>query len=158
MDEPYGVPHTDDRPDGLQQSVFHLMRRALQAHSARWQQDVAELTKPQYAMLTALRERPRIDQVTLCALAATDKGTATEMLRRMQTRGLVDRVRSDTDQRRRLVSLTAAGRELIDGVAARVRPLNDEFLAPLGHAEQEQLRALLARLVAGPEPGTPRPR
>ena len=76
-----------DRNPGADEAVVHLLRRVLQSHTAAWQQRVPQLTKPQYAMLDALRRRPGIDQVTLGSLAATDKGTTTELLRRMERHG-----------------------------------------------------------------------
>lgn len=135
-----------DRNPGADEAVVHLLRRVLQSHTATWQQRVPQLTKPQYAMLDALRRRPGIDQVTLGSLAATDKGTTTELLRRMERHGWLTRSRSETDQRRRLVHLTDEGERLATGAATEARALAAEFLAPLDDAERARLRDLLARL------------
>jgi hypothetical protein len=40
----------------LDESVFHVMRQALQEHAARWQSAAPGLTKPQFAVLVALAE------------------------------------------------------------------------------------------------------
>ena len=119
-----------DRNPGADEAVVHLLRRVLQSHTAAWQQRVPQLTKPQYAMLDALRRRPGIDQVTLGSLAATDKGTTTELLRRMERHGW----------------LTDEGERLATGAATEARALAAEFLAPLDDAERARLRDLLARL------------
>lgn len=142
-----------ERNPGADEAVVHLLRRVLQSHTAAWQQRVPQLTKPQYAMLDALRRRPGIDQVTLGSLAATDKGTTTELLRRMERNGWLTRTRSETDQRRRLVHLTDEGERLATGAATEARALAAEFLAPLDGADRTRLRDLLARLAAAEPDG-----
>lgn len=145
-------------------ALFHLLRRVMQAHTAAWQHQVPDLTKPQYATLDAVRRHPGIDQVTLGTLAATDKGTTTELLRRLEHLGWTTRTRSETDQRRRHVRLTAEGERVADHAAERARTLNAAFLAPLGDDDRDRLRDLLSRLadtpetpdaVAGPDPSRP---
>lgn len=142
-----------ERNPGADEAVVHLLRRVLQSHTAAWQQRVPQLTKPQYAMLDALRRRPGIDQVTLGSLAATDKGTTTELLRRMERNGWLTRTRSETDQRRRLVHLTDEGERLATGAATEARALAAEFLAPLDRVDRTRLHDLLARLAAAEPDG-----
>ncbi|MDF3831895.1 MarR family transcriptional regulator [Cupriavidus basilensis] len=70
------------------------------------------LTYPQYLVMLALWE---LDGVTVSALGerlALDSGTLTPLLKRLESAGLVIRLRDSADERRVLVSLTDAGRRL----------------------------------------------
>lgn len=52
---------------------------------------VADLTKPQYAVMRSVAEHPGIEQVALIEAAVSTKATLAEMLSRMEARGLVRR-------------------------------------------------------------------
>jgi MarR family transcriptional regulator, organic hydroperoxide resistance regulator len=70
------------------------------------------LTYPQYLVMLLLWEQ---DEVTVSALGERlylDSGTLTPLLKRMQTSGLLTRTRSVQDERRVMISLTEAGRQL----------------------------------------------
>lgn len=70
------------------------------------------LTYPQYLVMLLLWEQ---DEVTVSALGERlylDSGTLTPLLKRMQVSGWLVRNRSLQDERRVLVSLTEAGRQL----------------------------------------------
>ncbi|WP_210543999.1 MarR family winged helix-turn-helix transcriptional regulator [Rhodoferax sp. PAMC 29310] len=70
------------------------------------------LTYPQYLVMLLLWEQ---DDVTVSALGERlylDSGTLTPLLKRMQTSGLLTRTRSTQDERRVMISLTEAGRQL----------------------------------------------
>jgi DNA-binding MarR family transcriptional regulator len=76
--------------------------------------------------------------------------SATEVVDSLQAKGLVERAPSPTDRRSILVVPTAAGREAADAILAGRSALGARMLAPLDADEQEQLRALLMR-VLGPD-------
>jgi DNA-binding MarR family transcriptional regulator len=70
------------------------------------------LTYPQYLVMLLLWEQ---DEVTVSALGERlylDSGTLTPLLKRMQASGLLTRTRSVQDERRVLIALTEAGRQL----------------------------------------------
>lgn len=101
------------------------------------------LTYPQYLVMLVLWEE---DLQTVGALGARlylDSGTLTPLLKRMEKAGLVRRERDQNDERRVLVSLTPAGRDL------RARALQvPEVLAngyPAG--ELENLRLTVSEMV-----------
>jgi DNA-binding MarR family transcriptional regulator len=72
--------------------------------------------------------------------------SVTGVVDRLQRLGLVERRQSETDQRARLVSLTTAGRRLVDQVTAGHADRIHEVLGVLSAPEQKQLHALLERL------------
>ncbi|EAZ8440728.1 transcriptional regulator, partial [Salmonella enterica] len=49
----------------LRNTAFHLLRQLFQQHTARWQHELPELTKPQYAVMRVIAEHPGIEQVDL---------------------------------------------------------------------------------------------
>ncbi|STS92824.1 marR family transcriptional regulator [Klebsiella variicola] len=60
----------------LRNEAFHLLRQLFQQHTARWQQALPDLTKPQYAVMRSVAEQPGIEQVVLIEAAVSTKGHA----------------------------------------------------------------------------------
>ena len=70
------------------------------------------LTYPQYLVMLLLWEQDEVSVSALGERLYLDSGTLTPLLKRMQASGLLERTRSLQDERRVLVSLTEAGRQL----------------------------------------------
>ncbi len=70
------------------------------------------LTYPQYLVLLVLWESDAIGVGELGERLYLDSGTLTPLLKRMETAGLLARERAASDERRVIVTLTAAGRAL----------------------------------------------
>jgi MarR family transcriptional regulator, organic hydroperoxide resistance regulator len=113
----------------------------------------AGLTYPQYVTMLVLWEdmdEPR-SIGELGERLHLDSGTLTPLLKRLASMGYVSRARDAEDERRVLVTLTAAGRALRDRLAA----VPESFLACLGmdvagaSELRDQLTALAASLEAG---------
>ena len=83
-----------------------------------------------------------LSQRELTELMDVRPGSLSELLGKMEARGLISRIRSGEDHRRVTVSLTEAGAE-----KAAERGPRDLFAA-LTDGEKEQLKALLAKLTA----------
>lgn len=74
--------------------------------------DALELTYPQYLALLVLWER---DDITVKALGEKlflDSGTITPLIKRLETRGLVQRRRDKSDERQVRITLTEDGRAM----------------------------------------------
>src|SRR2546429_6792184 len=85
----------------------HLIRRAQQVHYWLWNAEVsAEVTSPQFAVLYALRAEKNIDQKILSERASLDRSTTAEVVARIKTLGLIQRLPDPRDARRNLVRLT----------------------------------------------------
>jgi DNA-binding MarR family transcriptional regulator len=96
-------------------------------------------------ILFQLRERP----MTLSAIAESngiDASYATIVVDKLESLGLVARTPHPDDRRRKLVTLTMAGRAAAEAADAVLREPPAALLA-LSAAELEQLGALVARLV-----------
>jgi DNA-binding MarR family transcriptional regulator len=124
---------------GLRAAYLTMHRRA-NAEFAR-----LGLTADQFVILTALAEADAVTQKELARRTASDANTMSEMLGRLERRGLVARKRDASDGRARRVSLTASGRELRqgawDGIAAFCETLaglvpSAELAALVGHLDR----------------------
>ncbi len=131
----------------LRQEAFHIMRKVFQQHTARWQQCIPELTKPQYAVLRSIAENPGIEQVQLTGVAISSKATLAEMLSRLESRGLLVRQADPADKRRRFISLTAEGKAVLANTQPVGEQVDTEFLARLSPDDQQHLVRLLKQML-----------
>jgi DNA-binding MarR family transcriptional regulator len=119
---------------------FHVSRRPV---------DGSDLTPRMLGVLHHLSAGGPLTVGELATHLGLSKATATELVTRVQERGLVDRMRDERDQRRVYLWLTDRGRQRAD---AHARVLaDDELLAAVGRMTPADraslingLRALLA--------------
>ena len=74
--------------------------------------DELGLTYPQYLVMLVLWERDGLMVSELGERLFLDSGTLTPLLKRLESAGLIARVRAVEDERRVHITLTAAGRKL----------------------------------------------
>jgi DNA-binding MarR family transcriptional regulator len=70
------------------------------------------LTYPQYLVMLVLWESAALSVGDIGSRLLLDSGTLTPLLKRLEISGLVQRLRSASDERRVIISLTAAGTRL----------------------------------------------
>jgi MarR family transcriptional regulator, lower aerobic nicotinate degradation pathway regulator len=100
----------------------------------------------QARLLGVLRDRrPTMNE--LAKLLGLDKSSASGLVDRAERRGLVARVPSTADRRSVLVELTAAGRTLVSGVAARFEADISTILNRLPASDRDALSTLVSRLL-----------
>ncbi len=87
-------------------------------------------------------------------LMLTSSGT-TKRLDKLEDAGLIARAPDPGDRRAILITLTDAGRELIDGVTAAHLANEASLLSSLSDAERGGLADLLRKLLLGLDPGAP---
>ncbi|WP_052440857.1 MarR family winged helix-turn-helix transcriptional regulator [Streptacidiphilus anmyonensis] len=134
-------------PIRLSQSPGQLIRIAQQVHTRLWAEHVgAELTAPQYAALIALALEPGADQRTVGERASLDKATMAEMVGRLVRRGLVLRRRDPADGRRKLLTLSPHGEQVMQEASTGVAVVQRELLVPLSEPERSELMMALARM------------
>ena len=141
---PAGRPHADPGlglVDGLAQLSF-LVQNALAGIAAQH-----DLSIIQTRLLGVLRDRePTMN--ALGGLLGLDKSSISGLVNRAQRRGLVTRTVSATDRRVFQVSITDAGRQLAEAVAASFTGRIETFTAGLPDADRQLLARLAARIVA----------
>ena len=131
----------------IKNEAFHLLRHLFQQHTSRWQQELPELTKPQYAVMRSIAESPGIEQVALTSVAVSTKATLAEMLSRMELKGLVRREHDPDDKRRRFVFLTEEGEALLAASQPVGNRVDNEFLQRLTPEEQDQFTHLVRKMM-----------
>ncbi|GAB6261016.1 MarR family transcriptional regulator [Photobacterium sp. CCB-ST2H9] len=74
--------------------------------------DALNLTYPQYLVMLVMWERKCLSVKALGEKLHLDSGTLTPLLKRLESKGLVIRRRSETDERVREISLTDEGKAM----------------------------------------------
>ncbi|MFG2363965.1 MarR family winged helix-turn-helix transcriptional regulator [Streptomyces mirabilis] len=106
-----------------------------------------DLSIIQARLLGVLRDRePTMNQ--LGRLLGLDKSSISGLVDRAQRRGLVTRTVSANDRRAFQVSITDAGRQLIEELAAQFAEQIELSVAPLSDADRQRLSQLAAQVVA----------
>ncbi len=107
------------------------------------------LTYPQYLVMLVLWQQDRVTVSSIGERLFLDSGTLTPLLKRLESTGLIARLRDVTDERRVHVTLTAAGRALktqAAGVPLCVATVTQASLPELA-ALTQQIQSLRNRLV-----------
>jgi DNA-binding MarR family transcriptional regulator len=116
--------------------ALRQIARAIDLHSKRLVQQHG-VTGPQALLLKRLLESDAITVGELAKQVSLSQATVTEVLTRLETKGLVQRTRSGTDRRRVLVSATEAAAEVVN---EKLSLLHNDFTAQFAQLEQwEQL-------------------
>ncbi len=128
----------------------YLVRRLNQVHYALFFEECgdARMTPVQYGLLSALRKKPRgMDQNSLATELGLDRTTTSDVLRRLETRGLVNRAKSTTDKRMNIARLSATGRSTTALVEESMARAQERLLEPLPVGERERFMRNLVHLV-----------
>jgi DNA-binding MarR family transcriptional regulator len=104
----------------------------------------------EFDMLATLRRSGPPYELTpgqLLQAALVTSGAQTNRINRLEARGLVERRESPADGRVRLVRLTQAGSDLVDGVLPDHLANKERLVAPLGSDERRAVADALRRLL-----------
>lgn len=134
--EPRALPEVD-----VFRSIAKFLHRVAQEGAVELES--FGMTPAQFQLLVQIRARPGISQWQLADCAGVTKGNISQLVKKVEEAGLVERVRNQgTDE----LSLTQAGEALL----ATMVPAHDTFMkrtfAALSSAELDQLRAMIVRL------------
>jgi MarR family transcriptional regulator, lower aerobic nicotinate degradation pathway regulator len=131
----------------LDEQIGFILRQVSQRHAMIFARDIgADLTSTQWAALSKLAETGPCSQNQLGRLTAMDVATIKGVIDRLTARGLTETSADPLDGRRLRVSLTRAGQQLAEKVAANALAISRETLSPLDARERELFVALLEKL------------
>jgi len=132
----------------LSDQIGHLLRRAYQRHTAIFQRRISDLdvTAIQFAVLVAIRDGGILPLTRVGAATAIDPATLRGVISRLSERDLITSQHDEEDRRQRLVSLTPAGRNLVDRLLPDAMEITRETLSPLNPAEILAVGFLLKKL------------
>jgi DNA-binding MarR family transcriptional regulator len=144
------------RPNGgfdLAQAPSHLIRRCQQYFGDLYAMEsgARELTPQQFTVLAALEHNEGASQTTLVDITGIDRSTLAEMARRMVDKGLLDRERTEEDQRANAVAITANGRKALRSARLAAERAERALLDPLPVSDRAKLVKLLAQIAAAAE-------
>ena len=129
----------------LERSPIHLLHRAGQCAADIFQGEMVEgdLTPRQYAILLTVAQNEGLSQTHLVEKTGIDRSTMTDIIGRLQSKGLVSRSRSLQDARSYEVKLTAAGHKQLETARAIAAKVDEHLLAAI---PVESQRAFAAHL------------
>lgn len=115
--------------------------QAIDLHS-RYLLKTVGLTSPQLVILHELSRFKSLSVSELSKLVSLSQGTVTQILARLDKRGLIKREKSKEDKRRSIISITQNGRQVLKEAPS---PLQDRFSESFHYLEDwEQLMILSA--------------
>ena len=128
----------------------HLVRRVHQVSIALFAQELAafDVTAVQFAILQTLLDTPGADQITVAQAVALDAATSGSVIGRLEVRGWLRREADGQDKRRKLLWLTADGKQAARLMQRPAAAVQTKLLAALTAAEKKQLLDILQKICA----------
>jgi DNA-binding MarR family transcriptional regulator len=131
----------------LEEQVGFLLRVAMQRHSNIFSSEIgANLTAPQFSALVKLQQEGPLSQNHLGRLIYLDVATIKGVVERLRARGLVTSKDDPRDARRHMITLTPAGRRIVEAAIPQAAKITEKTLEPLSEKEQTMLLQLLKKL------------
>ena len=146
-------PKKTDGGFDLSQAPSHLLRRCVQYANDLFSQEpgASDLTKQQYTVLAAVEQNEGMSQTDLVNITGIDRSTLAEMIRRMIEKGLLDRERTETDQRANAVRIAAGGRKALRSARSASERVEKTLLAGLNSADRSKFIRMLTTVVSQAE-------
>lgn len=131
----------------LEEQIGFKLRLAYQKHAETFALTLPDVTPTQFALLWKLHECGSVSQNELGRQVATDAATVKGVIDRLKKRGFVQTHPSKTDLRRLDVSLTEEGSAFLVSAVASARNISKLTTRRLNKREEQQLLALLDKLI-----------
>ncbi|MEL6371687.1 MAG: MarR family winged helix-turn-helix transcriptional regulator [Pseudomonadota bacterium] len=122
----------------LKKSPGHLLRRAQQYAHDLYSKEVGSSgpTPRQFEVLHTVAANPGLSQTDLVRATGIDRSTLADMIARMINKGLLSRSRTKEDARANAVSITAAGKRMLQGALNKVDKAEKAAMAVLPKTQQ----------------------
>lgn len=127
--------------------ALRRIMRATDLHSRRLLRKFG-ITGPQLLVLREIAARRELSSSAVAQAVRVSLPTATGIMARLETRDLVARQRNSSDRRQVVVSLTEAGRRVLDSAPPPLQEWFTEQLGALPEWEQTQILYVLQRIAA----------
>ena len=134
----------------LRRSPLHLLHRAGQCAADTFHAEIeeAELTPRQLAILIAVAEHEGNSQMVLVERTGVDRSTLSDLVARLQRKGLLQRRRTKEDSRAYAVSLTPAGRRVLQKAEPVARRVDQRLLQSLPEKQRQRFLDALHSVIA----------
>ncbi|HEY8435075.1 MAG TPA: homoprotocatechuate degradation operon regulator HpaR [Sphingomicrobium sp.] len=129
----------------FERSLPMALLRAREAVMRGFRQQLREhgLNEQEWRIMRALMEVDRVEIGELAECVFILKPSATRTIKNLEARGIVDRTRSNADQRRAFIALTARGRKLFEQLAPHSELEYARMTNLIGAADMQKLYELL---------------
>lgn len=145
------MPKPHYRPDTfhLRDSIGYLVKRTqrLMQEQIEARFDAQGCTLQQWVVLMNLRDGLAITVADLCRDMHHDSGAMTRLIDQLESRGLIERRRKPEDRRVIELSITKAGRKVLDQLIPTACDLLNETLDGFSREEVKLLQSLLRRTI-----------
>lgn len=143
-----------DNGDDRMSSALHLLHRAGQCADEMFAVSVGELglMPRQFAVMMAIANSEEPSQTTLVERTGIDRSTMADIVRRLTSRGLVQRRRTRRDARRYAVRLTDKGETALRTAEPAARTTDEKILSALAPTQRDAFLRSLSRIVMAVEP------
>ena len=116
---------------------------------ARHYRDRFGINVAEWRVVAHLSQEDAVSVREICRRVNMDKPKVSRAASRLEAAGFVRKEENPTDRRLVKLSLTEAGRAMVDELAPIAQSYEDELAALMGEPDFAQFRALLARLNTG---------
>ncbi|HCP55425.1 MULTISPECIES: MarR family winged helix-turn-helix transcriptional regulator [Pseudomonas] len=130
------------RPGFMMRRGFHEVRNYFETACSE-----TGLTAQQYDVLYVLSFVPHMLQTSIGHFLTLDKSTTALVIKKLETKGHIERKTLASDSRQRVVRLTAQGHEVLEQAADAAQGSQQVVKDILGDRDYRQLLKLLAKLV-----------
>ena len=140
---------SNSKATGLAHSILHLLHRAGQQAEVVFMSELDgdDLTPRQYAVLLTVDQNEDISQTGLVEATGIDRSTLADVVRRLVTKGLLQRKRTRQDARMYAVRLTAKGRDALQATRPAAVRADERVLSGLSVRQRQEFIATLADVV-----------
>jgi len=111
-----------------------------------------DITAVQYAALTSLERHPGLTAAALARHSFVTAQTTAQLVRGLESLGLIVREPDPNSKRQVLLALSPAGRALLDEIRGPVEAIERRMTASIDSAQLEQLLAVLESIRVSVEP------
>jgi DNA-binding MarR family transcriptional regulator len=117
---------------------------------------VYELRPVEFSSMLLLRSNAEVTQSQLSVALGVAPPNMTGILRRLESRGLIERKRAEADKRMQFIALTAKGSSLVEEAHAVGKTMDKAWMGKLSRAEQAMLLELLGKVSLNSSAGADR--
>jgi DNA-binding MarR family transcriptional regulator len=151
MEEPDGAEPLDQTE--LKKHAGYFLARARFVAFRAFEQHIGaicDLRPVDFALMVLLYSNDHVTQKRLCYALGVAQPNMTGLLRRLESRGLLQRTRGEKDKRVQYITLTAVGSTLLREAMAAGKDMDRGWLGRLSNAEQGMLIELLEKVTLPP--------
>jgi DNA-binding MarR family transcriptional regulator len=124
--------------------LVEVVRLQVRVYNGRFRN--TGLNQSQVAALIHLDRTEQLSQTDLATRIGMRKAAAGTLIEGLEGKGLVERSRGRDDRRVQLVSITDAGRRIVDDVDRMAEELGNRYRSGVSREERAQLVSILQRL------------